>query len=163
MTHKDKERFAALVAVLLVTGCAALIPTPAHAQCTANTIKGNWGTRESVFFDSTPTRTKSLVTTFVPVAAAGYIVFTPNSPTSPDGAFTWRQVGNSGGLPFDFPLSGTYSVDSATCTGTIIRDDGPAIFFVIVQGATEIDFALVTSQNPKTQGQRVGQGVMKRQ
>jgi hypothetical protein len=161
MTYRRK--FAALVTVLLVTGCAALIPTPAHAQCTANTIQGNWGTRESVFFDSTPAPRNVLITSFVPVAAAGFIVFTPNSPTSPDGTFTWRQVGNSGGLPFDFPLSGTYSVDSATCTGTIIRNDGPEIFFVVVQGATEIDFALVTSQDPKTQGQRVGQGVMKRQ
>ena len=161
MTYQGK--FATLVAVLLATACTVLMPTHANAQCDATTIAGSWGTRESVFFDSTTTPKIALVTAFVPVAAAGYIVFTPNSPTSPDGTFTWRQVGNSGGLPFDFPLSGTYSVDSATCTGTIIRDDGPEIFFVIVQGATEIDFALVTSQNPKTQGQRVGQGVMKRQ
>jgi hypothetical protein len=159
----DKEKFATLATMLLATAWAALIPSPAQAQCIASTIKGNWGTRESVFFESTPTTRNALVTSFVPVAAAGYIVFTPNSTTSSDGTFTWRQVGNSGGLPFDFPLSGTYSVDSATCTGTIIRDDGPEVFFVVVQGSTEIDFALVTSQDPKTQGQRVGQGVMKRQ
>jgi hypothetical protein len=161
MTHQTK--FGTLVAALLTTASAVLMPALAQAQCDATTIAGNWGTREIVFFDATPRPNSEPINSFVPTATAGRIVFTPTSPTSSDGTFTWRQVGNSGGVPLDFSLSGTYSVVSDTCTGTIIRNDGPEIFFVIVQGATEIDFALVTSQDPRAQGQRVGQGVMKRQ
>jgi hypothetical protein len=160
MTYQGK--FATLITVLLATACAALMPTRAQAQCTATTIAGNWGTRESVLFDAKPnTSLSKSAGSLVPVAAAGRIVFTANSATS--GTFAWHQVGNSGGAPFVFDLTGTYSVDSGTCTGTITRTDGVEIFFVVVQGATEIDFSFLTSQNPQTTGQRVGQGVMKKQ
>jgi hypothetical protein len=55
-------------------------------------------------------------------------------------------------------FTGTYSVNS-DCTGTMSRIDGVEIFFTIVQGGEEIDFAFVTSQNAS----RVGEGVMKKQ
>jgi hypothetical protein len=55
-------------------------------------------------------------------------------------------------------FAGTYSVNS-DCTGTMLRVDGTEIFFTIVQGGEEIDFAFLTSQDTS----RVGQGVMKKQ
>lgn len=156
-------KFATLITVLLATACAASMPTRAHAQCDATTIAGNWGTRESVFFDAGGIHGVSeTVGSFVPVAAAGRMVFTANPATPPDGTFKWHQVGNSGGFPFVFDLTGTYSVDS-DCTGMIIRTDGVEVFFVVVQGATEIEFSFLTSQDPLFAGQRVGQGVMKKQ
>jgi hypothetical protein len=164
MTYRRK--FATLVTVLLATACASLMPTPAQA-CDATTIGSTtgtaWGTRESILFDPMPTNRQQSVSSLIPSGVAGRIVFTANSATSLDGTFTWHQEGNSGGAPFTSDLSGTYSVDSATCTGTMMRSDGVQIFFVIVQSATEIDFSYVTSQNPRTEGQRVAQGVMKRQ
>ena len=54
-------------------------------------------------------------------------------------------------------FAGTYSVNS-DCTGTMSRSDGTEIFFTIVQGGEEIDFAFLTS--PDTS--RVGQGVMEK-
>ena len=159
-------KFATLFAVLLATACAALTPTTAHAQCVATTIGSTtgtpWGTRESIFFDPMPTNREQSVGSLIPSGVAGRIVFTTSSSTS-DGTFAWHQEGNSGGVPFVSDLSGTYSVDSATCTGTMTRFDGVKIFFVIVQSATEIDFSYLTSQNPRAEGQRVGQGVMKKQ
>ena len=165
MTYQRK--FVTLFTVLLATACTALTPTPAHAQCDATTIGTTtgtpWGTRESIFFDSTPTNREQSAGSLIPSGVAGRIVFTANSSTSSDGTFAWHQEGNSGGVPFVSDLSGTYSVDAATCTGTMTRIDGVKIFFVIVQSATEIDFSYLTSQNPRTEGQRVGQGVMKKQ
>ena len=164
MTYQEK--FATLFAVLLATACAALLPTPAQA-CNATTIGSTtgtaWGTRESILFDPMPTNREQSGSSLIPSGVAGRILFTANSLTSSDGTFAWHQEGNSGSAPFVSDLSGTYSVDSATCTGTMARVDGVKIFFVIVQNATEIDFSYVTSQNPRTEGQRVGQGVMKKQ
>ena len=165
MTYQGK--FATLFAVLLATAWAALMPNPAQA-CNATTIGSTttgtaWGTRESILFDPMPTNRQQSGSSLIPSGVAGRIVFTANSLTSLDGTFAWHQEGNSGSAPFVSDLSGTYSVDSATCTGTMTRIDGVEIFFVIVQNATEIDFSYVTSQNPRTEGQRVGQGVMKKQ
>jgi hypothetical protein len=55
-------------------------------------------------------------------------------------------------------FTGTYSVNS-DCTGTMSRSDGTEIFFIIVQGSEEIDFAFLTSPDVS----RVAQGVMKKQ
>jgi hypothetical protein len=55
-------------------------------------------------------------------------------------------------------FTGTYSVNS-DCTGTMSRSDGAEIFFTIVQGSEEIDFAFLISQDVS----RVAQGVMKKE
>ena len=105
---------------------------------------------------------------FSPGGFVGRIVFTADSSTSSTGTFTWFQQGNGGGFPMTATFTGTYSVNSETssepCTGMMTRnEDGVELFFTIVQGGEEIDFAFYTSQDPSVVGTRVGQGVMKRQ
>ena len=157
MTYQGK--FATLITVLLATACAALMPTRAHATCDATLIAAAYGSRNSIFTVPRQTNVPGTTASFVPGAFVGRIVFAADSPpTSSTGTFTWSQQGNSGGVPMGATFTGTYSVNS-DCTGTMSRSDGVEIFFTIVQGGEEIDFAFLTSQNTS----RVGQGVMKRQ
>jgi hypothetical protein len=151
MTYQGK--FATLFAVLLATACAALLPTRAHATCDATLIEAAYGSRDNIFFAPRQTNVSEYTASFVPGAFVGRIVF-----ASSTGTFTWSQQGNSGGVPMGATFTGTYSVNS-DCTGTMTRNDGVEIFFTIVQGGEEIDFAFLTSQN----GSRVAQGVMKKQ
>ena len=156
MTYQRK--FATLVTVLVATACPALMPTRAHATCDATLIAAAYGSRDSIFTLPRQTNVPGPTAPFVPGAFVGRIVFAADSPTSSTGTFTWSQQGNSGGVPMGATFAGTYSVNS-DCTGTMSRSDGTEIFFTIVQGSEEIDFAFLISQDVS----RVAQGVMKKE
>jgi hypothetical protein len=158
---KPNRTFATLVLSLIALVCIILLPSPAYAQgCSAATIAGSYGYRFSVLFAPPGRVTLPLkIDSFIPGAQAGRIVFTPNSSTSSDGTVTFSQKGNVGGVPSEATSTGSYSVNP-DCTGTLTRDnDGTEFFFTVVQGGAEIEFAFHTSMS----GQKVGEGIMKKQ
>jgi len=158
---KSNGTFASLILSLVVVVCTVLLSSHAYAQaCNATTLAGSYGYRFSALFaPPRPVNALLKMGSFIPGAQAGRIVFNPNSSTSSDGTLAAFQEGNIGGIPSGVSFTGSYSVNS-DCTGTLNRnEDGTEFFFTVVQGGAEIEFAFHTSMS----GQKVGEGVMKKQ
>jgi len=159
MTYK--RRLATLMTALIAAAYAVLIPTRAHAQCDATSIRGNYGFKihELVVDPAHPGHL--VIGTFVPAAFVGQMVFNPAT-----GQVTGFRTGNEGGMPKMNTLNtttdpSTYSVNS-DCTGmlNLVLDDGSsrAYGIVIVKGGGEIELAVQSASIAV-----VGDGVAKLQ
>jgi hypothetical protein len=156
MTYKRK--FAALLAVVIVVVCAALMPSHALAACNAATIDGSYGYRLNTLFGPIATQHFDPLGSFFPSAFAGQIVF--DSTTTPP-SISGSRVGNSGGQPQTRTFTGTYSVNS-DCTGTVhqVLDNGAIRDYeiAIVQAGAEVEFADISAPDFGI----VGEGVAKK-
>ena len=126
-----------------------LRPSKVHAEefappraCLLGLLEGRYGSATTGLINSSRSPSDFTIPTFVPFAEAAFFTFDGHGSIS--GASTTDFGGQIDPSATPTPATGTYSVDSSTCTGklTINVPGGPTFHrnFVIVGNATQLDF-----------------------
>lgn len=118
---------------------AAVKPTQG---CSAEDVLGSYGSATTGLINSSSDPSAVTLPTFMPFAEAAIFVFQANGNLS--AASTGDLAGQIDPSATPTPAEGMYTVDPATCTGTMTINipNGPTFHrnLVIVDGAREIDF-----------------------
>jgi hypothetical protein len=102
-----------LLALIIVLAGMVLSSSPAQGQCSASTIVGSYIYSYTGLIGTNNGLTN--VNSFRPTATAGRIVF--NS----DESLAGSQTDNSTATVFQITYTGSYTLDSSTCSGTLTR------------------------------------------
>lgn len=149
-------KFVTLFGSLIAALGTVCMPLTAGA-CTASTIGQSYGFRFDGFV-SGPTPIPLKIFAFSPEAAAGEISFTATSDSG--GTLSGSESTNFGGVVFHLTFTGTYTVNTPGCTGSLSRtlSNGLTVLddFVVVGGGGEIEFV-------STSAGIAEQGVMKKE
>jgi hypothetical protein len=115
MMHRIK--FASLLALLIALPGALCVPSRTDAACTAATIGNTYGFHFDGFAGAPGAPTALKVSAFVPAAGVGEISFTPTSDTG--STISGSESLDFGGLQFQVTFTGTYTVNTPKCTGSL--------------------------------------------
>jgi hypothetical protein len=102
-----------LLALITVLSAMVLSSSPAQGQCSASTIVGSYIYSYTGLIGTNNGLTN--LASFRPTATAGRIVFTD------DGNLSGSQTDNSTGTVFQITYTGSYTLDTGTCSGTLTR------------------------------------------
>ena len=150
-------RYASLLALLIVLVGELCVPSSAQAECTAATIGNTYGLHLNGL--RAPAADHALkISAFVPSAGVGEVSFTATSDSG--GTLSGSESLSFGGQQLQLTFTGTYSVNSPRCTGSItttFEGGGSATLdLVIVKRGKEIEFL-------QTDAGAVTRGVMKKE
>jgi hypothetical protein len=116
-------------------------PQQSHA-CTAATLHGRYGSASSGLINNSSNPNDITVPAFVPFAEAAFFDFDAHGNIS--GASTPNFGGQIDPSATPIPATGSYTVDSSTCTGTLTINvsGGPSFHrnLIILDNAREIGF-----------------------
>jgi hypothetical protein len=113
ITMKRYLRITGLIALIIVLSGMVLCSSPAQGQCSASTIVGSYVYSYTGLIGTNNGLTN--VNSFRPTATAGRIVF------DEDGGLAGSQTDNSTATVFQITYTGSYTLDTSTCSGTLTR------------------------------------------
>jgi hypothetical protein len=113
ITMKRHLRITGLLALIIVLPGMVLSSSPAQGQCSASTIVGSYVYSYTGLIGTNNGLTN--VNSFRPTATAGRIEF------SADGNLAGSQTDNSTATVFQITYTGSYTVDTSTCSGALTR------------------------------------------
>jgi hypothetical protein len=146
-------RITVLLTLIVVLSGMVLSSSPAQAQCSASTIVGSYVYSYTGLIGNNSGLTN--MNSFRPTATAGRIVF------NADGTLSGSQTDNSTSTVFQITYTGSYTLDTSTCSGSLTRtfvngfqvkedffvtNDGKQIFFVRTSPALFIVAGTMTRQ-----------------